>query len=63
VFVDIGGSAPAWQTMRLARNYLSMFRPRVLVMRNTRLTSFVSSLEWAEPTPSRHYWSQPEQAD
>ena len=63
VFVDIGGSAPAWQTMRLARNYLSMFRPRVLVMRNTRLTSFVSSLEWAEPTPSHHYWSQPEQAD
>jgi len=62
VFVDIGGSAPAWQTMRLAGNYLSMFRPRVLVMRNTRLTSFVSSLEWAEPDRSRRYWRRPEEA-
>ena len=56
VFVDIGGSAPAWQTMRLAGNYLSIFRPGVLVMRNTRLASFVASLEWAEPDIAGRYW-------
>jgi precorrin-6B methylase 2 len=57
VFVDIGGSAPAWQTMRLAGNYLSIFHPDVLVMRNTRLASFVSSLEWAERDTPGRYWT------
>ena len=57
VFVDIGGAAPLWQTIRLAGNYLSMFRPRTLVIRNTRLASFVSSLEWTEPDVAGRYWA------
>ncbi|MFQ6098987.1 MAG: methyltransferase domain-containing protein [Armatimonadota bacterium] len=42
VFVDIAGSAPPWSTLRLAERYRTQFRPRCLVIRNTRLAGFVS---------------------
>ena len=57
VFIDIGGSAGPWQTMDLAHRYLHLFRPRVLVLRNTKLNSFVASLDSYEPDATGHYWA------
>ena len=60
VFVDIGGSAAPWQTMDLARRYLRLFRPSLLVLRNTKLNSFVASLDSFERDASGHYWTSKE---
>jgi len=48
VFIDISGGAPPFQTAALGETYRTRLRPRILVLRNTKLNAFAQSLGYVE---------------
>jgi tRNA A58 N-methylase Trm61 len=48
IFIDIGGNALPWRTVSFAEKYMRMFSPKVIVLRNHKLSEFISSLEYCE---------------
>jgi hypothetical protein len=50
VFIDISGGAPPEQTLEFGETYRARLRPRILVLRNTKLNAFARSVTYVEPT-------------
>ncbi|MFQ5808491.1 MAG: class I SAM-dependent methyltransferase [Armatimonadota bacterium] len=50
VFIDISGGAPPAQTLEFGETYRTRLRPRILVLRNTKLNAFAESVTYVEPT-------------
>jgi precorrin-6B methylase 2 len=48
VLIDVAGSAPPFHTAKLGETYRHHLRPRILVLRNTRLTEFARLLGYVE---------------
>ena len=49
VFIDVSGGAPPEQTLALGETYRAQLRPRILVLRNTKLNAFARAIEYVEP--------------